>query len=120
MGSQLLATDATAQRRPDVELSRPHDQGIQEHRGGARGILRSRQIHPSRQHSSECPAFYAQGWKITGHADYDAEEIARCCLDVLSVPVSRFDREESKLALRPWIPVSVLMSSTMCWASVGW
>ena len=45
--------------------------------GGARGILRSRQIHPSIQHSSECPAFYAQGWKITGHADYDAEEIAR-------------------------------------------
>ena len=45
--------------------------------GGTRGILRSRQIHPSRQHSSECPAFYAQGWKITGHADYDAEEIAR-------------------------------------------
>ena len=28
--------------------------------GGTRGILRSRQIHPSRQHSSECPAFYAQ------------------------------------------------------------
>ena len=27
--------------------------------GGTRGILRSRQIHPSRQHSSECPAFYA-------------------------------------------------------------
>ena len=47
------------------------------HASSIGGILRSRQIHPSRQHSSECPAFYAQGWKITGHADYDAEEIAR-------------------------------------------
>ena len=101
--------------------------------GGTRGILRSRQIHPSRQHSSECPAFYAQGWKITGHADYDAEEIARamsqnwsmslnltwpncCCLDALLAPVSRFDREESKLALRPCERPDVIhYVSGKCW-----
>ena len=44
---------------------------------GTRSILRDRQVHPSKQHSSACPAFYAQGWKVTGHADYDAEKIAR-------------------------------------------
>ena len=61
---------------------------------------------------------------ITGHAEYDAEEIARTMrpeleyLDVLSVPVSRFDREEAlDSSERPDV---IHYVSGRCWKADRW